>query len=192
MSVVKTTHTNRGEGQGYQQCWYPLMLSENLEEGNIAGHDFCGGRVILYRDSGGTPRAMTAYCKHLGADLSVGDVVGDDVRCAFHHWQYGPDGVCTTIPTGDRIPPQARQVSFPTEEKWDVIWVFFGTEPLYPVPSFHESVDTDRIMYRAFEYDESAQVDPWWVFTTNVFDDGIEPCIEGGNLCLYSTDSVEV
>ena len=158
------------QGDAYQQCWYPLALSKKLGDKQIMGQDYCGGRVILYRDSAGKARVMTAYCKHLGADLSLGTVIGDNVQCAFHNWQYGPDGVCCRIPSGDEIPKQARLFSFPTEEKWGLIWAFFGPEPLYDVPSFPPSVDMSRMIYKTFEYEETDQVDPWWIFTTNVFD----------------------
>jgi phenylpropionate dioxygenase-like ring-hydroxylating dioxygenase large terminal subunit len=101
----------------------------------------------------------------------VGDVCGNELRCAFHHWQYGHDGRCTVIPSGDRIPRAARLFSFPVEEKWGLIWVFFGPEPLYDVPSFPVPWDEERMVMRSFEaqFREPFRVDPW-VFTSNVFD----------------------
>ena len=99
------------ERTGYEQCWYPLARSEDLPAERIVGRDFLDGRVILYRDSKGSAHVMTSYCPHMGADLGVGEIVGDDVRCAFHHWQYGPDGICTRIPSlrsNDEIPRTAR------------------------------------------------------------------------------------
>jgi phenylpropionate dioxygenase-like ring-hydroxylating dioxygenase large terminal subunit len=107
----------------------------------------------------------------MGSDLSVGCVVGNDLQCAFHHWQYGPDGRCTVIPTGDRIPRAARVFSYPTVERYEIIWVFLGEEPLYEAPRFPGDMDESTLVFRTFEaaYNVPLQVDPW-VFTSNVFD----------------------
>lgn len=113
---------------------------------------------------------MVPYCKHMGSDLSVGDVIGEELRCAFHHWHYGSDGRCTKIPSGDRIPRAARLSTFPVEDRWGLIWVFWGSEPLYDVPSF-EGWDDATMVYRAFEVElrEPMSVDPW-VFCANIYD----------------------
>ncbi len=121
---------------GYDQNWYALGFSRELECGQVVGKDFLDGRVVLYRGEDGQARVLSAFCRHLGSDLSVGQVVGNDIRCAFHHWQYGADGRCTKIPASDRIPDQARLFKFPTAEKWGLIWAFNGPEPLFAVPSF--------------------------------------------------------
>ncbi len=87
--------------------------------------------------------------------------------------QYAPDGVCTKIPSlseNDEIPKKARVFSYPTEEKFDLIWVFNGVEPLYPVPTFEDHVDMSRTIYKVFESNEDFKADPWWIFTTNAFD----------------------
>jgi nitrite reductase/ring-hydroxylating ferredoxin subunit len=157
-------------GPGYHQCWYPVEVSAKLGQGEVIGADLGDGRIVVYRGEDGSVHALSAYCKHMGSDLSVGDVIGNDIRCAFHHWSYGPDGRCNDIPSGDRIPRAACVARLPIEEKWGLIWVFFGREPLYPVPSFADW-DDDRMVYRAFEapFDQKLLVDPW-VFTTNIFD----------------------
>lgn len=172
VSEVSTAPAIQSAGQdsGYHQCWYPVALSSQLGVGQAVGIDLCDGRVVVYRTQNGDVHAMVPYCKHMGADLSIGDVVDDELRCPFHHWQYGADGRCTKIPSGDRIPRQARLRTFPVEDKWGLIWVFWGSEPLYPVPSF-EGYDDETMISHAFEaaLAESIKVDPW-VFASNVFD----------------------
>lgn len=157
-------------GDGYHQCWYPVAMSEEIPRGTVRGMEFCDDRILVYRGEDGTVHATIPYCKHMGSDLSSGDVVGNDIRCAFHHWHYGPDGRCTNIPSGDKIPRSARIAALPTAETHGLIWVFLGLEPLYPVPEFVEW-DPETIVTRTFEVplDEPLRVDPW-IFASNAFD----------------------
>ncbi len=134
----------QGEG-GYDQSWFPMMLSSQLGKGEVVSRDFLSGRVIVFRGENGKAVVQSAYCSHFGADLAAGTVIGNDIRCPFHHWQYGQDGVCTKIPTGDPIPKAARQFVFPTEEKLGVIWAFNGEEPLYELPTLGVSDETHTI-----------------------------------------------
>ena len=74
----------------YLKNWNPLMLAEELPAGKIVGRDFLGTRVIVYRDAEGRPVVQSAYCPHVGADLAQGCLVDGAVRCAYHHWKFGP------------------------------------------------------------------------------------------------------
>jgi len=109
---------------------------------------------------------MNAYCRHLGADLSMGKVIGNDIQCAFHHWQYGPDGGCTKIPASDKIPRAARVFKFPTVEKWGLIWAFNGTKPLFEVPEFVDYAEPDLDIRTAEAFD--LPVEPWVPFTNSM------------------------
>lgn len=169
--IARQRRSHKVEKAGYPQSWYAVALSEELPPGKVIGLEFCDGGIILYRDSQGKPHALARYCKHMGADLALGDVVGDNVRCAFHHWQYGPDGACNRLATSDKIPPQARLVGFPTEESWGLIWVFWGLEPLYELPSFHPKVDMSKMVWKAYEIKAHTRFTGGspWAPGTNVF-----------------------
>ena len=93
---------------GFHSSWYAIARSDEVARGQVIGRDFLEGRAVVYRGDSGTPAVLNAYCRHLGADLGVGKVIGDEIRCAFHHWQYGLDGVCTRIPASEKIPRAAR------------------------------------------------------------------------------------
>ena len=158
-------------GPGAHQCWYPIALSRDVPTGKVIGTDLADGRVVIYRGEDGAVRVMSAYCRHMGADLSVGgDVVGNDVRCPYHHWAYGDGGKCTHIASGDAVPKGTNLAALPTAERLGLIWAFFGETPLYDLPTFEEYDDRTH-SYRAFaiDLDYKLLVEPW-VFTTNVFD----------------------
>ncbi|MGO9450120.1 MAG: aromatic ring-hydroxylating oxygenase subunit alpha [Candidatus Binataceae bacterium] len=151
---------------GFHQSWYAIARADEVAPGQVLGRDFLEGRAIVYRGESGRAAVMSAYCRHLGADLGVGKVVGDDVRCAFHHWQYGPDGVCSKIPASEKIPKAARVFKFPTAEKWGLIWAFNGEKPLFDVPDFPGFKESDLQYHTVEAFD--LPVEPWVPFTNSM------------------------
>jgi len=138
-----------GDNGLYTQSWFPVCLSDELEQGKVIGREFLGGKIALYRDSKNNPIAMSAYCPHLGADLTVGDVVDDNLRCAFHHWQYDTDGKCVKLGDGidDNPPANACIFKFPVMERFGLVFVFNGTEPLFEWPELFPYPDDDLTIW---------------------------------------------
>jgi len=163
---TRTTKPQAKSGGGFHQSWYAIARSDEVGAGSVIGRDFLEGRAIVLRGESGQPSVMNAYCRHLGADLSLGKVVGNDLQCAFHHWQYGADGVCTKIPASEKIPKAARIFKFPTAEKWGLIWAFNGAKPLFDVPEFvgYDEADLDIRTAEAFDL----PVEPWVPFTNSM------------------------
>ncbi|HEY1795543.1 MAG TPA: Rieske 2Fe-2S domain-containing protein [Stellaceae bacterium] len=118
----------------YHRIWVPVALADEVSAGQPLGVDLLGTRVVAYRDPAGKPVVQTAWCPHLGADLSVGQIAEGQIRCPYHHWRFDAKGGCAHIPTGDKIPPGARIATWPVAETWGLVWAFNGAEPLYPPP----------------------------------------------------------
>jgi phenylpropionate dioxygenase-like ring-hydroxylating dioxygenase large terminal subunit len=152
---------------GYHQSWFPLALASDLVPGQPLGRDFLGTRVVLYRDAAGRAIVQGAFCPHLGADLSVGQVVDGQIRCAYHHWRFDCSGRCSDIPAGDKIPPGARIPTYPSAEAWGLIWAFNGAAPLFPVPGI-PGVE-ERELITETHYRGTRATDPW-VATSNGVD----------------------
>ncbi len=145
--------------ESYHQCWFPVALASDVPAGRPLGRDFLGTRVVVYRDASGRAVVQGAYCPHLGADLSVGEVVEGQIRCAYHHWRFDCAGTCVDIPAGDRIPPGARIPTYPTAEAWGLIWAFNGEAPTYPVPGI-PGVE-ERELVCETHYRGTRAIDPW-------------------------------
>ncbi|MGK4006293.1 Rieske 2Fe-2S domain-containing protein [Sorangium sp. So ce1036] len=173
MSIVSTNLKKRGrlrehgEEQAYHLGWYPLALCSELKSGEVLGRDFLGGRVVLYRDAAGQPVVQSAFCPHLGADLSVGDVVDGQIRCAFHHWCFDTSGKCVQIPTEGKIPPGARIFTYPSAEAWGLVWAFTGEKPLFDPPRVPRAEESG-LVYRT----QSNGIVPYepWLPVTNGLD----------------------
>ncbi|HWL46580.1 MAG TPA: Rieske 2Fe-2S domain-containing protein [Sphingomonadaceae bacterium] len=151
----------------YLKNWNPLMLAEDLPEGKIIGRDFLGTRVIVYRGPDGRPVVQSAYCPHVGADLAEGCLVEGAVRCAYHHWRFGPDGDCVEIPGETHIPRAVRIYPYPAAERWGLIWAFNGETPLFDLPEFPDIAEED-LYYRAF-YHGKRPVEGW-ISSSNLVD----------------------
>jgi nitrite reductase/ring-hydroxylating ferredoxin subunit len=153
-------------GGPHAQCWYPVALSEEVRERPL-GVDFLGARVAVYRRASGAPVVLVARCPHMGADLSQGEVVGDELRCMFHHFRYGPDGRCAGVPSGEAPPRAARVASYPTAECWGLVWAFNGAQPLFAPPALR-GWEESQLAVRARRTDVFP-VEPW-VILANSFD----------------------
>jgi nitrite reductase/ring-hydroxylating ferredoxin subunit len=163
---ARTSKSRGKKPAGFHQSWYAIARSDEVGAGEVIGRDFLDGRAIAYRGENGEAVVMNAYCRHLGADLSMGKVFGNDIRCAFHHWQYGPDGACTKIPASEKIPKAARMFKYPTVEKWGLIWAFNGATPLFDVPEFVDYAEPDLDLRTAEAFD--LPVEPWVPFTNSM------------------------
>jgi phenylpropionate dioxygenase-like ring-hydroxylating dioxygenase large terminal subunit len=129
------------------RSWYPIARSHEVKKGKVRSFDLSNRRIAFYRNGAGAIRALDARCPHLGADLGHGSVVGDGVRCAFHGWQFGPDGGCRHAPNLVTAPLR-RTRSYPVEERWGFVWLFNGPRPLFELPGTPRGLRAVRLPSR--------------------------------------------
>lgn len=110
---------------------------------------------------------LDARCSHLGANLGCGEVVGETIRCPFHHWQFNQDGVCEKIPAQAQIPAFARQQSFPVCERHGYIFFFNAPEAFYPLPFFENEAPGEFVAGKQFSYTADAS---WFMVAGQGFD----------------------
>jgi nitrite reductase/ring-hydroxylating ferredoxin subunit len=172
----------------FHQCWYPLALSSEIEAGQVAGRDFLGTRVVVYRDPSGSVVVQNAWCPHLGADLSVGQLVDGQIRCAYHHWRFDAAGQCVLIPAGDKIPPGAKLATYPSAEAWGLVWAFNGETPSHALPRIpgaeegELAIETYRVGPRGIDA---------WVGTSNAVDFQHVSALHGLKVLAPDTVSVD-
>ena len=147
----------------YSQTWYPVCLSDEIDNEQIFGRAFLGGRIIAFRDEKGDASVTSAFCAHLGVDLQCGQLVDGLVRCPYHHFHYDGSGQAVKIGNGEKPPADARLFRYPTVEKYGLVFAFNGTEPHFDVPSF--SLPDDEIAFHAFKTPMHFKVDPWVIIS---------------------------
>lgn len=174
MTVTDNPTQRRGRGfepqgpDGYHVGWYPVCLASELDGERLVGADFLSGRVVVMHDADGSPAVLSAYCRHLGADLSIGDVVDGCIRCAFHHWRYASDGRVVEVPVDEPIPDEARLYTFPSAEQFGVIWAYNGDSAPTDLPCFH-GFDTDALYCKPCPAEAIREypVEPWVLLTNS-------------------------
>src|SRR5215471_9225278 len=103
--------------------WYFFGAVVELKPGPVTRELF-GQRLVAFRTESGKVAVLDARCSHLGTDLGRGCVVGEAIRCPYHHWEFGTDGRCTHIPASAEIPAFARQRVFPVAQRLGYFFVF--------------------------------------------------------------------
>lgn len=112
----------------FARGWHCLGLADDYKDGQVHGLDIFGTRIVVFQGKDGSLNALTAWCPHMGADLSLGEVKGNSVVCKFHGWCWGGDGTCTEIPYAKRIPPKARTRAWTVLERNKLLFVWHDPE----------------------------------------------------------------
>jgi len=153
---------------GYHVGWYPVCLASEIDGGRIMATEFLNGRVVAFRGPDGSAAVLSAYCRHLGADLGIGELVDGCIRCAFHHWRYSADGTCVSIPVEGDPPADAKLYAFPAAETMGLIWAYNGDQPT-ELPHFHGFDAADLYTKPAArEVLREYPVEPWTLLTNSV------------------------
>lgn len=110
--------------------WYLALPGRDLGRGRLAAKRLMGEPVLLGRTDADQVFALRDICPHRGIPLRYGSFDGREIACCYHGWTFGPDGVCTGIPS--LVPGQSLNVerirtgAFPCREVQGNVWVYFG------------------------------------------------------------------
>lgn len=143
-------------GLDYPDGWFQVAYSADVGDRQVVPLRYFGQELVLFRTQSGAAQVLDAYCPHIGAHLGFGGTVdGECIRCPFHSWAYGTDGVCRDIPYAQRIPRGAQVRSWPTLERSGLIFVWHSAaviEPQWQPPALDEFDDADWVGYHRHQY----------------------------------------
>lgn len=154
------------EFPAYPASWYLFCESAQLAHKPFSRR-ILGRPLVAFRKASGQVSVMDAHCAHLGADLGCGTIVGETIQCPFHHWRYGADGVCTSIPHMAKIPAFARLQTYPVTERHGLVFFFNGPEPLFPLPFLLHEDPSEFAASTLFRYVADCN---WYMNSAHAFD----------------------
>lgn len=171
---------------GLSNMWYPICQSARVKTRPVGllrlGHD-----LVVWRDSHFKIHTHDDRCLHRGAKLSVGQVVGDTLRCAYHGWCYDTAGQCTTIPTSKtaetKLAPRLRLTEFETQERCGLVWAYFGETVASPAPPLAIPEELEDPSYSGFICEAEWNAN-WILLLENLADPMHGPFLHGQSLTL--------
>src|SRR5579884_335648 len=127
-------------GRFMRQFWMPVYRAEDLPKGHAKPIRVMSEDFALYRGDSGRAQVIAYRCPHRGAQMHLGWVEGDDIRCVYHGWKFDCAGRCLEQPAEEA--GFARKVTirtYPTREYMGLVFAYFGEGeppafPPYPMP----------------------------------------------------------
>ncbi len=126
-------------GELLRRYWLPVGVSSDLKDRptfiRVLGED-----LVLFRGKGGQAGLLGAYCSHRRANLCLGTVVGDDLRCRYHGFTYDRGGRLVYVPK--EVPDPAAYMAsvqhpaYPVQELGGFVFAYLGPHPAPLLPRF--------------------------------------------------------
>jgi phenylpropionate dioxygenase-like ring-hydroxylating dioxygenase large terminal subunit len=123
--------------------WYAVEYDGCVPPSHVVEVKFWGRSIAVFRGADGALGALENRCAHRHVKLSIGQVTGCTLTCAYHGWTYDADGRLVDVPHElfGRQFGRVKIRSYPIRSRYGLIWVFPGNPELAertPVPEIPE------------------------------------------------------
>lgn len=129
--------------------WFPVVPSAVLAAGRtLFAACVQDQELVLWRAADGTVQVWENRCPHRSVRLTMGQVLGDRLSCAYHGWQFqAGTGACVAIPAHPQMvaPRDVRVHTWLACEHRGMVWARDGAASESgspPAPSGGDVLDT--------------------------------------------------
>ena len=141
--------------QVLRKTWQPVALSRDLAPSHAVAYTLLDEAVVVVRFEDGTLLAAPDACPHKGYALSCGHVLSDKLQCAYHGWEWAPDGRCVGVPSlpdpPQRLLDKAGLAAFAVQERYGMVWVRLDEDEAAGLPDIPEFEGRDGWDYLPIE-----------------------------------------
>ena len=92
---LATTRAGTPGGAFLRQFWIAVHDGDELPVGRAKPIRIMGENYAIYRGQSGEAQVIAYRCPHRGAQMHLGWVEGDEIRCVYHGWKFARSGQCT-------------------------------------------------------------------------------------------------
>jgi phenylpropionate dioxygenase-like ring-hydroxylating dioxygenase large terminal subunit len=109
--------------------WYAIAAEHDVPQRHVYRTTLGGHELAAWRSRDGAIQVWDNRCPHRGVRLSLGEVVGNELRCQYHAWRFATTGACTFIPAQPdlKVPRTIRATPWPVAQAGGLIWT--GIDP---------------------------------------------------------------
>jgi len=116
----------------YLNSWQAVCMIDEVKPTKILSKNIMGEDIVIWKDGNNHISVMKAHCPHLGAHLaSGGDIINNNIRCAFHHHCFDLKGQC-------RHKKKERIFTYPLDIQGGIVFAWFHSElkePSWTLPN---------------------------------------------------------
>lgn len=142
-----STQPGTPAGRYMRMFWQPVFVADQLRAGEVKPLRIMGENFTIFRGESGSIFITAFHCAHRRAQMSVGWVEGDAIRCRYHGWKYEGNGQCIEQPgeLDQAFPEKVRLRSYPTRLYKGLVFAYLGegTPPQFPV---YQELEGDGIV----------------------------------------------
>ncbi|HXG36955.1 MAG TPA: aromatic ring-hydroxylating dioxygenase subunit alpha [Dehalococcoidia bacterium] len=120
---------------GFREYWYPGIEAKRVGRKKPVYAKMLGEDLVFFRDKDDKVVALSDWCPHRGARLSLGvSEFKGTITCPYHGYTFDGSGRCVAgiIDSPDSpVLPAMTTRSYPTEERYGIVFVWMGkTDPV--------------------------------------------------------------
>ena len=156
---------------GLRDRWYPVLPSRLVKSGQMQKVTRLGKDWLVFRAASGKLSVLADRCPHRNAPLSIGQHLGDRVKCQYHGVEVDGTGTVVKVPgmPGCALEGKQATLSLEVTEAAGVIFAWFPATPDSKAPEFKLPDRLASEEYSHFVNYVEWEV-PWRYYLDNVLD----------------------
>lgn len=125
-------------GNMLRRYWWPVAMSDDIKDKpaliRVLGED-----LVLFRLDDGSVGLIGAICAHRCANLGLGRIEKDGLRCVYHGWKYDKNGNLLEVPGQpdlQKVQEKIKHPAYKVREDFGLVFAYLGPDPAPLLPQY--------------------------------------------------------